>query len=101
MLRLPESLGGLAAHALGGRVGGDQLGVRGLQLPQLDRQRVEGGVGDLGRVEHVVEVLVAADLLPQFFDPVRGDGCAIRVFAHGWDYRRQESRMQLTFHSRL
>src|SRR5579859_4662475 len=38
-----------------------------LDAPQLQEQAVELRVGDLGRVEHVVRVLVAADLLAQAF----------------------------------
>ena len=60
MTHLAEALGGLAADALGGRVGSEQLGVRGFDLPEFVHQRVVGGVGDLRRVENVIQVLVAA-----------------------------------------
>ena len=62
MAHLLEALGGLAADALGGRVGGEQLGMRGLEALELVHQRVVLGVGDLGGVENVVEVLVAAEI---------------------------------------
>ena len=59
---LLESLGRLAAHALRGRVGREQLGMRGLHPLQLVHQRVVLGVGDLRRIENVVQVLVTAQL---------------------------------------
>ena len=43
-----------ADDALGRRIGRHQLGVRGLERLQLLEQRVVLGVGNLGRVEHVV-----------------------------------------------
>ncbi len=55
----------LAADALGGRVGCDQLGVLGLDAPQLVEQRVVRVVLDLGVVEDVVAVAVVAELLAQ------------------------------------
>jgi hypothetical protein len=64
---LLEALGRLAADALGGRVGREQLGVRGLDALELVHQRVVLGVGDLRRVEDVVEVLVVAEFGAQFF----------------------------------
>src|SRR5260370_15389237 len=38
-----------------------------LNAPEVEEQGVELGVGDLGQVEHVVRVLVVADLLAQLF----------------------------------
>ena len=57
-----------AAHLLGGRVGGPQLGVGLLQGPQLPNQGVELGVGDLGVVEQVVPLGVVLDEPPQLLD---------------------------------
>ena len=68
VLRLFEALGRLAAHALRRRVGRDQLGMRRFKSLQFVHQRVVLGVGDLGRVENVVEMLVAAQFFAQFFD---------------------------------
>ena len=45
-----------AAHALGGRIGRAQLGVRGFQRLQLLEQAVVLGVGQLGRIQRVVLV---------------------------------------------
>ena len=66
--RFDETFARLAAHALRGRVGGDQFRMLGFELLQLVHQLVEFGVGDLGIVEHVVAVFVVADFLAQGFD---------------------------------
>jgi hypothetical protein len=66
---LLEPLEGLAAHALGGGVGGDELGVLGLEALELVVEGVVLGVGDLRRVLHVVAPVVVADLLAQLLDP--------------------------------
>jgi len=55
----------LADHALGRRVRGQQLGVRGLDRLQFLEQAVVLGVRDLRRVEHVVEVGMVVELLAQ------------------------------------
>jgi len=57
---LLKALGGLAAHALSGRVGREQLRVRSLDALELIHERVILGVGDLRRVHNVIEVLVTA-----------------------------------------
>jgi hypothetical protein len=62
----------LAAHPLGGRVGRAQLGVLSLQLLELAVQSIVGGVADDGVIEHVVTVVVVANLLPQLLDPLGG-----------------------------
>ena len=77
MRNFDEALARLAAHALGGRVGGDQLGMLGLERLQLVHQAIEFGVADLGIVEHVVAVLVVADFLAQRVDLL------LHIFA-GW-----------------
>ena len=64
---LDEAFARLAAHALGGRIGRDELRMRGLQLAQLLHQRVVFGIADLGAVEDVVEVLVAPQGLAERF----------------------------------
>src|SRR5215470_13686796 len=68
MLDLDESFARLAADALGGRIGRNQLGVLLFQSFQLVHQLVKFGVGDFGSVEHVVEVLVVADLFAEGVD---------------------------------
>ncbi len=55
----------LAPDALGGRVGGPQLGVIVLEGAQLAQQRVELGVADARVVEDVVPVVVRVDLAYQ------------------------------------
>jgi hypothetical protein len=62
---LDEAFARLAAHALGWRVGRDQRGMLAFQRLQLVDQAVELGVGNLRVVEHVVAMLVVADLLAQ------------------------------------
>jgi len=58
-----EALAGLAADALGGRVGGDEIGVGGFEIFELLHQPVEIGVADFGIIENVVAVFVMADLV--------------------------------------
>ena len=55
----------VAAHALGIAVGRYQIGVGRLDLLQLNEHFVEGGVRDLGRIEHVVAVRVVIELVAQ------------------------------------
>ena len=55
----------LAADPLRGRVRRDQLGMLGLDRPQLVQQRVVDVVADLRIVEHVVPVAVVLELLAQ------------------------------------
>jgi hypothetical protein len=62
VLHRAEPLGWLGAHALGGRVGGDAIGVPRLQLHQLAVQAVVVGVRDDRVVEHVVAVIVLSQL---------------------------------------
>jgi hypothetical protein len=55
----------LAPGALGGRVGGDEHRVLGLDRPELVDQRVVLVVADLGVVEDVVAVAVMVELPAQ------------------------------------
>ena len=55
----------VAAHALGIAVGRHQVGVGRLDLLQLNEHFVEGGVRDLGRIEHVVAIGVVIELVAQ------------------------------------
>lgn len=55
----------VAAHALGITVGRHQVGVGRLDFLQLNEHFVEGGVRDLGCVEHVVAVRVVIELVAQ------------------------------------
>ena len=59
---------GLSPGALRRRVGRDEFGVRGFELAQLDDQRVELRVADLGFVVDVVAIVVILDLLAQLLD---------------------------------
>ncbi len=65
MRGLEEAFGGLAADALGGRVGGDVAGMLGLERLEAVHQGIVLGVGEDGGVEDVVEVLVVADLVAE------------------------------------
>ena len=73
-----------------GRIRSDQLRVRALQLAQLLDERVELGVGNLGRVEDEVLLVVVFDQLPQLLhtfgalarSPLAGTvvgGCLLRA----------------------
>ena len=53
------------ADALRGRAGVHELGVLALELLELREQRVVLAVADLGRVEHVIKVIVPRDSLAQ------------------------------------
>ncbi len=58
------------AHGVRRRVGCRQRRIVRLELPQLHHQEVVFGVGDLGRIEHVVQLVVVDDLLPELGGPV-------------------------------
>ena len=58
----------LAAHALGGGIGRDQFGVRGLYGLQGLKQAVVLGIGNLRVVQHVVAMGVRMKLVAQAVD---------------------------------
>ena len=62
---LVECIEGSAADALGGGIGNGELGVGSLQGDELREQAVVLRVGDLRRVEHMVEVVVTGDRLAE------------------------------------
>ncbi len=66
--RFEEAVAGLATDALAGRVGRDQIRVLGLERLETLHQVVVLGIGEYGRVEHVVQVLVVAELVAEGFD---------------------------------
>src|SRR6266478_3628413 len=66
------------AHALGGRVGRAQLGMRLLERLQAAEERVVLRVGDLRVVEHVVAEVVALELAPEVRDLVPNVGLRLR-----------------------
>src|SRR4029077_1581323 len=74
MRRFENPFARLAADALRGRVGRDQVGVIGFQLLQLIHELVELGVRNFRRVEDVVQIFVAADFFPKRFDLFFGAG---------------------------
>ena len=74
MGRLDEAVAGLAADALGGGVWRDEFGMGRFERAQAIVESIVIGVGELGRVEHIVEMLVAAQLLAQGFDLLAGSG---------------------------
>ena len=63
---------GRRGDPLGGRIGGDQLGMFGLDLAQLAQQRVVLGVADLGVIGAVVQLVVVADEAGQFEGTIGG-----------------------------
>ena len=56
------------AHTLGRRRWIEELGIFLLERIEIAQQRVEGRVGDLGGVLHVVEIAVMFDLVAQLLD---------------------------------
>jgi hypothetical protein len=76
---LGEAGGWGGADALGGGLGGDELGVGRFEFAQLAHQRVPLRVGGGGLVEHEVVVIEAVDRVPELVDPaLHGE----RVVAH-------------------
>ena len=79
--------------------------MRGLQRFQFIHQRIISRVGDLRRVQDVIQVLVAANLGAQFGGTLGGIGyfCAFRVHisTHLGDYKRAEPIPGLTHARRL
>ena len=69
---LGEPSAGRAAHPLGGGIGDGQLGVGGLQLPQLPRQGVVLKVLQLGGVLVVIKAVVVFDLRAQLLGALFG-----------------------------
>ena len=55
----------VSAHTLGITVGCHQVGIGRLDLLQLNEHFVEGGIRDLGCIEHVVAVRVGIELVAQ------------------------------------
>src|SRR5881396_1068980 len=75
------------AHALGGRVGRAQLGMRLLERLEAAEERVVLRVGDLRVVEHVVAVVVALDLAPEVRDLLPNVGLRLRPGHRRSDYQ--------------
>jgi hypothetical protein len=71
MFNRREPLDGAAADTLRRRVGADERWMLGFETLQLPHQRIEFGVGDLGRCVNVVKLLVATDLVTQALNAVR------------------------------
>jgi hypothetical protein len=67
-----EALDRASAHALGRRIGCDQIRVLRLELLQLRHQRVELGVGDFRRAQYVVALFVVPNEGPKFLDSLGG-----------------------------
>ena len=86
MPHFDETFAGLAAHALGRRIGRDELRMRRLQLEQLLHQQVEFGVCDLWVVENVIAMLVVADFFAQRFDLARRTRWLACCHGTGKDY---------------
>ena len=64
---------GAAPTACVGESGVASAGIVRLELPQLHHEEVVLGVGDLGRIEHVVQLVVVDDLLAE----LRRPGCRL------------------------
>jgi hypothetical protein len=73
MADLDEPLARRRTHPLRRRIRRDQLGMLRLQRLQLAHQRVIFGVGDLRRIQRMVQVFVMPELLAKSLDFL-GDG---------------------------
>src|ERR1700733_8075171 len=73
---LLQTTHGFATDSLGGRVGGEELGVISLDPAQLVEQAIIGVVADLRVIENVVLVRVVLQLLAQLLGARGGVGCA-------------------------
>ncbi len=67
----------VAAHALGIAVGRHQIGIGRLDLLQLNEHFVEGGIRDLGCIEHVIAIGVVIELVAQLGRACRRLGAGI------------------------
>ena len=81
---LGEALFRLATHALGGGVGREEAGVLGFEGLEAVHGLVVLGIGPLGGVEHVVEVLVVAEVFAESLDLLFGG----QGFGGGWSVAR-------------
>ncbi len=68
MRDLLEAVFGLAADALGGGVGRQEIGMLGFERLQAVHQRVVVGVAESRIVEDVVEVLVVTEVVAEMLD---------------------------------
>src|SRR6267154_191179 len=68
-----EAFAGSGAYADGGRIGRDEVRMRGLEFLEAVHQAIVGGVGNFRLVQHVVEIFVMAQLVAQGFDLLPGD----------------------------
>src|SRR5580693_8216876 len=84
MPHLDETLARLRSHPLRRRIRSDQLGVFGFQTLEFAHQRVVFGVGDFGRVEHVIQVLVVAQFPAKGLD-----------FSFCWSHARYDEWIEL------
>ena len=66
-----KAVGGLAADALGGGIGSDEIGISLFEGLQAAHEQVVLSVGQDGSVEDVVQVLVVAKLIAELGDFVR------------------------------
>ena len=67
-----EAGGGTSTHPLRGRIGGDEVGMRGLEGGEFPHERVEFDVRDLGVVQDVVTLFVMTDQIAQLRDAIGG-----------------------------
>jgi hypothetical protein len=93
MGHLDEALARGAADALGGRVRRDEVRVIALELLKPAHELVIVGIGDLGPIENIVEVLVAAQLLSEPVD-LGGD-----VLVHRQSILVKRNRMRVAYPS--
>ncbi len=92
---LDESLARLAAHALRRRIRGRQFRMRGFERLQFAHHRVVFGVGDFRRIEHIVQMLVAAQFFAQMFGFRLQGGVMLLHCRAGLSYRNPSIRCQL------
>ncbi len=96
---LGEAVLWLAADALGGAVGCDEVRVLGFKGLQAVDELVVLRVGEDGCVEHVIEVLVVLDFLAQDLDRV----CGGTLLGHSADckWRGRAEFCRLRVHKRM
>src|SRR5882762_3730327 len=68
-----EAFAGSGAYTDGGRIGRDEVRMRGFEFFEAVHQAIVGGVGNFGLVQHMVEIFVVAQLVAQGFDLLPGD----------------------------
>src|ERR1700682_3469333 len=84
------------AHALRRRIRRDELRIRGFQPLKLLHHPVKLGVGDFRFIEHVLQILVLAEIIAQLFDLFGG----LRALYHSASLKRTKRTFSIQCVSR-